>query len=801
MNMPYPMLLRIFLVLWASSAVTLYGQDTPAKITTVDFNRDIRPILTDRCFQCHGPNEASREGGFRLDVRTSALGEATSGAHPITPRNPDTSALLRKILAEDPAERMPPADSGKPPLDARQVSLIRKWIEQGATYQKHWAFVAPQHKAAPPVKQAGWSQGPIDQFLLARMEQAGLAPSPPADRATLIRRLSFDLTGLPPTPEEIEDFEKDTSPQSYEKVVQRLLRSTHFGEKMALTWLDASRYADTNGYLQNGYRVSWPWRDWLVQAWNNNLPYDRFIAELLAGDLAKDPTDETRLATCFLRMHMITSEGGSLDEEFRVEYAADRAETVSTVFMGLTMNCCRCHDHKFDPFSQQEYFQVFSIFADPQGEDPVLDHSRNPAFPPFIQFAKERFGEESRRLDDCTLMATAAKNTKAESRLSLQKKMLESGLQVMVMKENPSPRQNYVLRRGSYSDPDKDRPVQRGGLDSVFAWKDAFPRNRLGFSQWLTDPGHPLTARVEVNRLWTNFMGRGLVATQEDFGRQGAYPSHPDLLDHLAVEFREGGWDRKALIRQIVLSAAYRQASQLTTQHREVDPTNRLLARMDRRRLPAEAIRDQALFVAGLLNTRIGGHPALPYQPDRLWLEGANNPGYGRGKLILTSIYETSAGNELYRRSLYTFWNRNAPPPQMVIFDVPGRSFSAVSRSVTNTPLQALVTMNDTQFVEAARMLAERVLQDAGLADDRARLTNIVRRCTGRTLSADDEKRLLDGLNAWRQRYMAQPDDAVRLLAGAGQSPRDAKLAAAEHAAWMMVATTVLNFDAALVVD
>ena len=788
----------VLLVCWATSGT---AQAQATKSPSIDFNRDIRPILSDRCFQCHGPNEASRQGDFRLDLQSSAFGKTSSGAHPITPGKPANSAILKKLLTEDEQERMPPADSGKPPLTATQVELIRNWIAQGAPYQKHWAFVAPQRPAVPKVKRDNWSQGAIDRFLLAKMKPAGLKPSPPASRAALIRRLTFDLTGLPPTPEEIVAFQADQSPEAYQKVVQRLLNSNHFGEQMALAWLDASRYADTNGYLQNGYRVSWPWRDWLVQAWNKNLSYDRFIRELLAGDLAKNPTDETRLATCFLRMHMITSEGGSLDEEFRVEYAADRAETVSTVFMGLTMNCCRCHDHKFDPFSQQEYFQVFSIFADPLGEDPVLDHSRNPAFPPFIQFAKERFSEESTRLDDCKVMAVAAQNKNAEARLALQKQMLESGLQVMVMKENPKPRQNYVLRRGAYNNPDKERPVERGGLDSLFPWKDSFPRNRLGFAQWLTDPAHPLTARVEVNRLWTNFMGHGLVATQEDFGRQGAYPSHPGLLDYLAVEFRENGWDRKALIKQIVLSAAYQQASDVTPLQRELDPTNQWLTRMARRRLSAEAIRDQALFASGLLETRLGGHPLLPYQPDRLWFEGANNPGYGRGKLILTSIYEPSSGSELYRRSIYTFWNRNAPPPQMVIFDAPGRSFSSVSRSVTNTPLQALVTMNDTQFLEAARLLAARVLLDEKLADDRAKLANIIHRCTGRPLTPENEKLLLAGLNAWRQGYADRPDQAKQLLASAGQSPQHPKLKASEQAAWMMIATTVLNLDASLVVD
>ncbi len=767
----------------------------------VDFNRDVRPILSDRCFLCHGPNSESREGGFRFDQRESAIGEADSGEHPITPSDPATSEMLRRLLTEVEDERMPPVDSSKKPLNEQQIQSIRDWIAQGAVYEKHWAFVAPARSAIPEVKQADWPRGAIDRFLLSAIEAARSTPSPAAGRATLLRRVSFDLTGLPPTPLEIQAFEFDRSPDAYEKVVDRLLQSQHFGEQMALAWLDAARYADTNGYLQNGYRVSWPWRDWLVKSWNDNMHYDRFVTELLAGDLVEDATDETNLATCFLRMHMITSEGGSLDEEFRVEYAADRAETVGTVFMGLTMNCCRCHDHKFDPFAQQDYYQLFAMFADPQGEDPVKDHSRDPAFSPFISLPKERYANESERLNVCIREAAGVNNKNAAARLTLEKSMIQSGLPVMVMKDNPSPRQNFVLRRGAYDNPDKDHPVHPGGVDAVLAWKDELPRNRLGFAHWLFDPAHPLTARVEVNRIWANFFGNGLVATPEDFGRQGDYPSHRELLDFLAVEFRESGWDRKSLIRRIVLSAAYRQSSDLSPRHREIDPANRLLARMSRRRLTAEAIRDQALFVSGLLKPTLGGHPVLPYQPANLWIEGANSPGYGRGKYVLTSIYEPSSGDELYRRSIYTFWNRNAPPPQMVIFDTPGRNFSSVSRKPTNTPLQALVTMNDTQFFEAARVLAERVLGDESLPDDSTKLTNIAQRCTGRPLSADNERLFLEALNSWRKQYQAEPQRAARLLAAAGQSPRDPKLDASECAAWTMVATTVLNFDATLVVD
>ena len=772
-----------------------------ANPAAIDFNRDIRPLLSDRCNLCHGPDQEHREGGFRLDERESAIGKADSGEHPIIPGDPAASEIVKRLLAEDEAERMPPPDSGKKPLTDEQIRMVRQWIEEGAKYDKHWAFVAPRRAAVPNVKRTTWPRGAIDLYLLAAMEEAGLAPSSAASRATLLRRVSFDLTGLPPTPEEIRAFEADKSPDAYAKVVERLLGSERFGEQMATVWLDAARYSDTNGYLQNGYRVSWPWRDWLVGAWNANMPYDRFITELIAGDLVPQASDESRLATCFLRMHMITSEGGSLDEEFRVEYAADRAETVGMVFMGLTMNCCRCHDHKYDPFSQREYYQVFAMFADPQGEDPVKDHSRDPAFPPLIKLAKEKFAAESQRLDQCADMAAEAKNSQFAARITLEKKMLDAGLPVMVMQENPKPRQNFILNRGAYESPDEKRPVERGVVDSVFAWKVELPRNRLGFAQWLTDPGHPLTARVEANRIWTSFFGKGLVGTQEDFGQQGSYPTHPELLDYLAVELRENGWDRKSLIRQIVHSSAYQQSSITRAEQREIDPTNRLLARMNRRRLSAEAIRDQALFVAGLLDPQLGGHPALPYQPANLWREGANTPGYGRGTYILSSIYEPSSGSELYRRSIYTFWNRNAPPPQMILFDAPGRSFSSVGRSPTNTPLQALVTMNDPQFVEAAGALALRVLRDTELSDDHAKLASIVRRCTGRSILPELETLLLAGLNQWRARYASHPDEATRLLKAAVAELLAPGVEASEHAAWLMIATTVLNLDSAFVVD
>lgn len=766
----------------------------------VDFNRDIRPLLSDRCFLCHGPDNDEGAGGFRLDAHASATAVADSGARPLVPHDAENSEILRRLQADDESQRMPPIDSGKPPLTAQQIDLIRKWIDKGGQYQKHWAFVTPERAPTPQVSQSDWVRDPIDQYLLSKMESASILPNEAADRPTWLRRVTFDLTGLPPTPDEIATFSADQNIHAYETVVSRLLDSDRFGERMATIWLDAARYADTNGYLQNGYRVSWPWRDWLVKSFNDNKLYDRFVSELIAGDLLPDADDQSRLATMFQRLHMITSEGGSLDEEFRVEYAADRVETTSAVFLGLTVNCCRCHDHKFDPLSQREYYQMFAMFVDPEGEDPVKDHSRAPSFPPVLSLASDQFAEESQRLVECVATNKKVGNELAQARLSLQQEMLAKGLPVMVMVENSQPRQNYVLRRGAYDQPDSLRPVQPGAIDSLFPWNEHWPRNRLGLARWLTDPGHPLTARVEVNRIWTSLFGRGLVATQEDFGRQGSYPSHPRLLDYLAVEFRESGWDRKALIRRLVLSAAYRQSSVVHDRHRQIDPQNKLFARMNRRRLSAEAIRDASLFVAGILVEHVGGHPVLPYQPAGLWREGANGPGTGRGELVITGIYEPSSGTELYRRSLYTFWNRNAPPPQMLLFDVPGRSFAAVTRNSTNTPLQALVTMNDPQYLEAARFLAKRTLQDKQLLDDVAKVTMLYLRCTGKRPDAATQTDLIDGLEHWRHRYRVAPDDAETLL-DVGEQARDTSLDLSEHAAWMMLSTTVMNLDNSLVLD
>ena len=762
--------------------------------TTVDFNRDVLPLLSDRCFHCHGPDK--QENDLRLDRREAAV---ESGA--ITPGVPNKSDLIERILTDDADERMPPAKSHKPQLSAKEVAVLKKWIEQGANYEKHWAYVAPQKTPLPIVRQKDWPRNTIDRFVLAQIEAKGLAPSPPATKATLLRRVTFDLTGLPPTPEEMDAFVADTSTDAYEKVVERLLASPQYGENMARVWLDAARYADTNGYLQNAYRVSWPWRDWVVRAFQKNKPYDKFLTEILAGDLVPNANEDTKIATAFLRMNMIICEGGSLDEEFRVEYAADRAETVSTVLMGLTMNCCRCHDHKYDPFSQQEYFQMFAMFADPKDEDPVVDHSRSPALPPLINLRQDRFTSEVERLSLAIKTANASGNPHSQKRLEVQQSMLKKGLPLMIMSENPKPRQNYILDRGSYQSPNKKRPVERGAIETVLAWNGKLPRNRLGLAQWLLAADHPLTARVEVNRLWTLFFARGLVVAPENFGVQGGYPTHPQVLDTLAVEFREGGWDRKALIRKIVTSATYKQSSNIPHTHTKLDPENRLLARKSRRRLSAEAIRDQALSVSGLLVEHVGGHPVLPYQPDGLWIEGANTPGHGRGSMIIASIYEQSSGDELYRRSLYTFWNRNAPPPQMVIFDAPNRSFASVGRSTTNTPLQALLTMNDTQHAEAVRFLAERTLLDATLKNTQARVAMIYRRCTGRRIATDDLADLCGALEVWLGHFRADPDRANVLLAKSGKKPSRGDLAAAEHAAWMLLANTIMNLDATLVVD
>ena len=1023
------------------------GRDTiAADPQPVSFGRDIRPILSDVCFKCHGPDEQQRVSEFRLDTRDGAFADLEDG-RAIVPGNLEASLLVHRISSTDPATQMPPADSGRS-LSKSQIDLLRRWVEQGAVWQEHWAFVPPQRAGLPALQSSNWTVNPIDAFVLARLESEGLVPSDSANRTTLIRRVTMDLTGLPPTLEEVQRFLADDAPDAYERVIDRLLNSEHFGERMGLVWLDAARYADTSGYQNDGPRSMWRWRDWVIDAFNANMPFDQFTIEQLAGDLLPEPTLQQRIATGFNRNHRGNAEGGIIPEEYQVEYVVDRVDTTFTVWLSLTIGCARCHDHKYDPLKQNEFYQVAAFFnnvpesgrAIKEGNSPPfikaptaaqgvaleeLDRSLSAAeqevrqmhdaieeaqlrweeqpgeltatpwsvakglvahFPLDGNLADTKKGQRGARFEQpgggfvAGKLAQAAsfdgqtridggdignfgyfdafavsawiypmgKNGTIVSRMSptprgsgycmhleegriqvnLVKRWLDDSIRVeteqvfdsgrwyhvamsydgsrvaggirvfvdgqsvklrvhldginqtfasteplrvggghssfagkidevrvynralesaevallatsssiaeiltiaadqrsarqrqklrtyfveqhaptliqqavrkrdalrdrraqfwksvptvMVMEEMPVPRKTHVLLRGQYDKPgDRVQP----GVPAVFPpLPEGHTSNRLDFARWLVDPSHPLTARVAVNRFWQLYFGDGLVKTSEDFGSQGARPSHPRLLDWLAVEFSEQGWDIKALQRRIVQSETYRQSSHVTPAGLARDPENRLFARGPRFRLSAEMIRDQALAVSGLLHGEIGGPSVRPYQPAGLWKEIASD-----------TDYQQSHAGGLYRRSMYTYWKRTVAPPTMMTLDATAREACTVKRSRTNTPLQSLALMNDVTFVEAARVLAQRVMLQLD-GDAESRLTRVFRQATARKPSPQELQVLLKGWQHYMSEFQQRPQDAQRLVS-TGEFAVDTGLDPVQLAAYTAVASMVLNLD------
>ncbi|HEX8915393.1 MAG TPA: DUF1553 domain-containing protein [Humisphaera sp.] len=1042
----------------------------------VDFNRDVRPILSENCYFCHGQDPAHRKGDLRLDVRDDAV-----KAKAIVPGKPEASEVLKRLASHDADEVMPPPKSNRKVTPA-QVETIRKWIGQGAAYSKHWAFEPPVKPAVPKVGRADWPKSDLDRFVLARLEAEGLSPSREAAPEKWLRRASFDLTGLPPAPAELDAFAADVRARgeaAYAAAADRLLASEHFGERQAIDWLDAARYADTHGFNNDSARTMWRWRDWVIDAFNANKPYDRFITEQLAGDLLPDATTETRLATGFGRNHVINSEGGIIEEEYRVEYVADRVRTTSMAWLGLTMECSRCHDHKFDPLTQKDYYRLFAFFNNvpelgedgrvanavplmpaptkeqakrlaeqerelarldaaiatardglkptevgtealdavandaattkvpkdpslainfesaaakekgwsfpgkpPQLADGVrgkawvidaagpaakldpaafspgnqsggtvafwlntdpaapadapllsnLNHQGNPAdagygkgtelrlvdgelefrasdrFPayamrvrssgaalapgrwrhvavtftppspdlartpastvrmfvdgaelptvvlndglgaggPAVQpwllaadnakdsarwkgrldewraYARPLSGDEVRAVFAADALPYAVARVRSGQATAAERDWVgDANLRLhnadrrkdrddrdklwadhlalkrdvpltMVMADLPQPRRAAVLVRGAYDKPGD--AVEPGVPEALLAsWPAGAPKNRLGLAQWLTRPDHPLTARVVVNRYWAQLFGTGIVKTLEDFGVQGEYPTHPELLDLLARDFVDGGWDLKRLLRTMVLSATYRQDSAATPALIERDPENRLLARGPRVRLPAELVRDQALAASGLLKHRQGGPSVFPYQPAELYkgtVVGANYPG---------TQWKQSHGDDLYRRSLYTFWKRTVPHPAMLTFDAPDREFCTARRSRTNTPLQALTLMNETAMVEAARALGGRMLKEGG-GDDAARAAFGFRLVTGRSPEPAEVAVLAKAWAAFRKDYAADAKAAEALLK-VGESKPDEAVPAPEQAAAAMVASMLLNLDEAVTKD
>lgn len=1028
--------------------VILLGQEQPSEEqqpaeelgpkleSSVDFDEDILPLLSDRCFQCHGPDEAARESGLRLDTNEGAFGAGDSGEAAIVPGDTSASTLYQRIVSDDQDLLMPPPESGLR-LQPEEREKLRAWIAQGADWKQHWAFIKPTKPSLPETPSELKANQPIDRFILHQVVQANLAPNPTADKETLIRRATLDLTGLPPTINEIDEFLADQSPNAYEKVIDRLLKSPRYGEHMGRIWLDAARYADTHGLHLDNERQIWPYRDWVIQAFNQNMPFDQFTVEQIAGDLLPTPTLTQRVATGFNRCNVTTSEGGSIDDEYYVRYAVDRVETTSTVWLGLTAGCAACHDHKFDPLTQKEFYQLFSYFysltekamdgnallpppavkvpskeqsdeqarltqlvtettnalktnvdaiqyvdptptpsdlafdradsvwfddelpegAKPQGDGPTPwqfveapDHpvysGKNASFrtgtglnqhffteassplvigdndslfayvyldpenPPetvqlqfnngswehrafwgadkghgagrnnpsnlrmgdlpevgkwvrlevpassvdlqpgtkingwaFTQFGgtvhwdhagvvtvaplteeqlasqavweqyqkefnKPAISEELKKIVDLKISERTEEQakklrehylkqvnptTKKElsgviTKLDELQKQLDAVNQsipsTLVMEERPEPRQAYILERGEYTQ--QRDPVSPATPQWLGPQPTESSNNRLGLAKWLVSPENPLTSRVIVNRFWQHFFGTGLVKTSEDFGVQGERPSHPELLDWLAVEFIESGWNVQALQKQILLSNTYQQQSTVSEQHLRVDPENRLLARGPRFRLDAEIIRDQALFVSGLMHGDIGGPSVKPYQPAGLW----KPVGFGGSN---TSVFTQDSGEKLYRRSMYTFWKRTSPPPSMTTFDAPDRETCQVRRARTNTPLQALVLLNDVQFIEAARKFAEKVHREGG-NNEIERLTFAFRATVGRMPSDAEIARLTSHLEDYLQHFQASPEAATELLS-VGESPADANLEAKSVAAWTLISHLLLNLS------
>jgi len=1057
-----PVLALLAIVLFARSG-SVTAADRP-----VEFNRDIRPILSDNCFACHGPDEKTRQGGLRLDLADASRTKLESGKTAIVPGKIGESELVRRIFADDPNMRMPPADSRKH-LTPAQIELLNRWVSQGAEYQRHWSFVTPTRPRPESIGITG-ALGPIDAFVRNRLKSEGLTPSEPAEPERLIRRVTLDLTGTPPAPDDVRDFLADRSPDAYEKVVDRLLASPRYGERLTLDWLDAARFADTHGFNNDSARAMWRWRDWTINAYNAGMPFDQFVTEQLAGDLLPNPTLDQQVATGFNRNHVINSEGGIIPEEYRVEYVADRVHTTATVFLGMSMGCARCHDHKFDPITQREFYQFFAFFnqldekgqAGPKGNAepmiqaptpdqydrqtvlsrkleslestiqqritaetatigewepklreayqqlphqtvPLLRYSFNAAsgdvvieegqpqnklpvigkldwaagkFETSLKFdgnthveagdlasfeRTDRFsfgawvnletkdpativarmddnaqfrgfdlqlerGKLTAHLnhrwpEDCLQVVTKADvpsyqwkhvfvtydgaskaeglklyvdgqlhavdlkhnsltsttitekplrigrrtdgtpfkgrvdevrvfnrelsaeevraiadfdgipdllDRKIEQRTSEQttaivnaylmrfntefqsmshqrtdlvnqqndlKKTIPSA---MVMKEMSTPRQTFLLKRGQYDAPGEE--LQPGVPASLPPFPSDAPRNRLGLARWLLSPDHPLTSRVSANRSWALFFGNGLVETVEDFGSQGQWPSHLDLLDWLAVEFSGAGsddhgaapasrpkWDIKRLHRAIVTSATYRQSSRVSPALLERDPANKLLARGPRFRMQAEMIRDNALAIAGLLCDRTGGPSVSPYQPEGLWDDVAVGADYEG------TVYKQDKGEGLYRRSMYTFWKRTCPPPGLNTFDAPEREFCMARRSRTNTPLQALVLLNDPTYLEAARKLAERAINSGGTTPE-SRLTFAFQLSLSRNPNPAEKDVLLKTYRQRLARYQQDPAGAKSMIS-IGDSPRDDSINEAELAAWTSVMSVILNLD------
>lgn len=803
----------------------------------IDFNFHVRPILSDRCFACHGPDEKARKADLRLDIKAhvfKTLKDKESFA--VVAGNSDKSEIIKRILHED-SELVMPTPESKMRLTNMEKAILIKWVEQGAEWKNHWAFESPKKVELPKTSSEDWVQNEIDYFVLNKLDYLELQPSSEASKETLIRRLSFDLTGLPPTQEQVVDFKNDSSEKSYEFLVDRLLASNSYGERWAWEWLDVARYSDTNGFQGDFTRDMWPWRDWVIKAFNSNLPYDEFSIKQLAGDLLPEATSEDILATAFNRNHTYNTEGGTIPEETRVANVFDRTETTGTVWLGLTLNCVRCHDHKFDNISQKEYYQLFDYFNQTSEEGGGWGGK----IKPLLTLAPDKEQKEIEDLESYisslydkvgvleldkfprakglpTSESEVAKSTKGldprillkppklrgtggfnqltkyfppsdsygktikelHRNLTKHNEVTSKHIQVMVMNELDEHRPTFVLDRGGYSNPILTDTIRSDVPKLLPPIAKNLKNNRLALAQWLFDDKQPLTARVTVNRYWQAFFGNGIVKTAEDFGVQGSLPTHPELLDWLASDFQENGWDLKRLFKQIVMSATYRQSSKVSEELLEIDPENSYLARATRMRLPSWMLRDQALAVSGILNDTIGGIPVKPYQPEGIWDEAT----FGFVK------YEQDTGDNLYRRSLYTFWRRIVGPTSL--FDNASRQVCTVRTLKTNTPLHALTTLNDITFTEASRVLAERILNHS--VDDKKRFQFAFQVATSRMPSTEEIDILHNRLASLREIY-SKNIRAAKEITSIGEYRINPELNLTDHASYSVLSSLLLNLD------
>jgi hypothetical protein len=723
----------------------------------VEFNRDILPLLSDRCFNCHGPSEENREASLRLDQSDGEEGAFRSldGLISIKPGDPDASELWHRVTTHDEDLLMPPADSGEKALSSEERALLKQWILDGAVYDDFWAFVAPKHAPQPDVKNEAWRQSMIDSFVVAQLEEQALQPKDEADKRTLIRRVTLDLTGLPPSLPEIDEFLKDDSPDAWANLVDRQLSSKAYGEHMARYWADLVRLADTNGMHKDFYRNFSTYRSWLIRAFNDNLRFDNFIKHQLAGDLYTDPTEDQLIASGFNRLHLIIDKGTALPEESHHKNVLDRVQAFGTVFLGLTIHCGQCHEHKYDPVSQKEFYQLYAFFNNFDGAPETERAPKGGIQAPSVELSESK--EQQRA----------------------------AGAVAMVMKERETPKPTHVLIRGAYDAPgelvERDTPAFLPPLKPKEGVYD-----RMDLADWLIEPDHPLTARVAVNRFWQQFFGVGLVATAEDFGTQGEWPSHRQLLDELALSFMESGWDVKQLVRSIVLSRTYRQSSDTTPEEYVSDPDNRLLARGARYRMDAEMLRDQILMLSGKLNRTMYGPSVKPPQPPGLW-EAVS--------MAAPFTYVADEGDAVYRRSIYTYWRRAIPPPQMTILNAPTREFCTARRERTNTPLQALLLMNETEFFKAAQACATLTLKEAG-GDVNEGLALLYEKVTSHRPDQDRLQLLRTTLDEFVDLYAGNKQLTDSLTPELSEADNEQRV---EIAGWTMMAHSLLNLELAKV--